>query len=39
MSYELQPHTANVAVEATGDSLGDAFAAADGMAAAQCDAA
>jgi SHS2 domain-containing protein len=38
MSYELQAHTADVAVEATGDTLGDAFAAAaDGMAAAQCD--
>ncbi|MDT3435216.1 archease [Haloarcula sp. 1CSR25-25] len=38
MSYELQAHTADVAVEATGETLGDAFAAAaDGMAAAQCD--
>ncbi|MEF8828283.1 MAG: archease [Haloarcula sp.] len=38
MSYELRAHTADVAVEATGDTLGDAFAAAaDGMAAAQCD--
>lgn len=38
MSYELQAHTADVAVEATGEALGDAFAAAaNGMAAAQCD--
>lgn len=38
MSYELQAHTADVAVEATGETLGDAFAAAaNGMAAAQCD--
>jgi len=38
MSYELQAHTADVAVEASGGTLGDAFAAAaDGMAAAQCD--
>jgi len=34
MSYELQAHTADVVVEATGSTLGDAFAAADGMAAA-----
>lgn len=38
MGYELREHTADVAVEATGSSLGDAFsAAADGMAAAMCD--
>jgi len=38
MSYELRSHTADVAVEATGDTLGTAFAAAaDGLAAAQCD--
>jgi len=35
MGYDLRDHTADVAVEATGQSLGDAFsAAADGMAAA-----
>ncbi|MUV59700.1 archease [Halobacterium sp. CBA1126] len=35
MSYELKDHTADVAVEATADSLGGVFAAiADGMAAA-----
>jgi len=35
MSYELREHTADVAVEATADSLGGVFAAvADGMAAA-----
>ncbi|CQH58779.1 homolog to archaease [Halobacterium hubeiense] len=35
MSYELREHTADVAVEATADSLGAVFAAvADGMAAA-----
>ncbi|WP_248896784.1 archease [Haloplanus halobius] len=38
MPYELRPHTADVAVEATGDTLGDTFAAAaDGLAAATCD--
>ena len=38
MSFELRDHTADVAVEATADSLGAAFAAvADGMAAAMCD--
>ncbi|MFC6720522.1 archease [Halobacteriaceae archaeon SHR40] len=38
MGYELRDHTADVAVEATGTSLGDAFsAAADGMAAAMCE--
>ncbi len=37
MSFELREHTADVAVEATGDSLGHAVAAvADGMAAAMC---
>jgi len=35
MGYELCDHTADVAVEATGATLGEAFAAtADGMAAA-----
>jgi SHS2 domain-containing protein len=38
MGYTLRDHTADVAVEATGGSLGEAFAAvADGMAAAMCD--
>ncbi len=38
MSYELREHTADVAVEATGDTLGETFAAvADGMAAAMCE--
>ncbi|QGN06881.1 archease [Halorhabdus sp. CBA1104] len=38
MSFELREHTADVAVEATGETLGDAFAAtADGMAAAMCE--
>ncbi|NHN59484.1 MULTISPECIES: archease [Halorussus] len=38
MSYELRDHTADVAVEATGPTLGGAFAAAaDGMAAAMCE--
>jgi SHS2 domain-containing protein len=38
MGYTIREHTADVAVEATGDTLGDAFAAvADGMAAAMCD--
>jgi len=38
VSFDLRDHTADVAVEATGDSLGAAFAAvADGMAAAMCD--
>ncbi|MGB9987785.1 archease [Salarchaeum japonicum] len=36
--YELREHTADIAVEATGETLGDAFAAAaDGMAAAMCE--
>jgi SHS2 domain-containing protein len=36
--FELREHTADVAVEATGDSPGAVFAAvADGLAAAQCD--
>ncbi len=38
MGYELRDHTADVAVEATGESLGDVFGAtADGMAAAMCE--
>jgi SHS2 domain-containing protein len=38
MSYELRPHTADVAVAATGSDLGETFAAvADGLAAAACD--
>lgn len=38
MRYALREHTADVAVEAWGDSLGDVFAAlADGMAAAMCE--
>lgn len=38
MPYELRDHTADVAVEATGDTLGDVFGAvADGMAAAMCE--
>jgi SHS2 domain-containing protein len=38
MSFELQDHTADVAVAATGESLGETFAAvADGLAAATCD--
>jgi len=38
MSYTLREHTADVAVEATGETLDDVFAAvADGMAAAMCD--
>ncbi|MEF8813215.1 MAG: archease [Halovenus sp.] len=38
MPYDLKDHTADVAVEATGDSLGGTFAAvADGMAAAMCE--
>jgi SHS2 domain-containing protein len=38
MSYELRPHTADVAVAATGADLGETFAAvADGLAAAMCD--
>jgi len=37
MGYELRRHTADVAVEATGETLGGAFGAvADGMAAAMC---
>lgn len=39
MSFELRPHTADVAVEATGADLGECFAsAADGMAACMVDA-
>lgn len=38
MSFDLREHTADVAVEATGETLGDVFGAvADGMAAAMCD--
>lgn len=38
MNFDLREHTADVAVEATGDSLGESFAAtADGMAAAMCE--
>ncbi|QZA87683.1 archease [Salinarchaeum sp. IM2453] len=38
MTYKLVDHTADIAVEATGETLGNAFAAAaDGMAAAICD--
>lgn len=38
MGYDLRAHTADVAVEATGDTLGAAFGAtADGMAAAMAD--
>ncbi|WP_435154589.1 archease [Haladaptatus sp. DFWS20] len=38
MNYVLREHTADVAVESTGDSLSTAFAAvADGLAAAMCD--
>ena len=38
MSFELRDHTADVAVAATGESLGETFAAvADGLAAAMCD--
>ena len=38
MSFELRDHTADVAVEATGEGLGAVFAAvADGMAAAMTD--
>ncbi|WP_338739598.1 archease [Haloplanus salilacus] len=38
MPFELRPHTADVAVAATGDDLGGTFAAAaDGLAAATCD--
>jgi len=37
MSYTLRDHTADVAVEAAGETLGELFAAtADGMAAAMC---
>ncbi|UWG48485.1 SHS2 domain protein implicated in nucleic acid metabolism [Halanaeroarchaeum sp. HSR-CO] len=38
MPFELQDHTADIAVEATGDSMGDVFAAvAEGMTAAMAD--
>ena len=37
-TFTLREHTADVAVEASGDELGDAFAAvADGLAAAMCE--
>jgi SHS2 domain-containing protein len=40
MSYRLRAHTADVAVEATAETLGGVFAAvADGMAAAMCESA
>ena len=39
MSFELRPHTADVAVEATGDDLAETFAnVAAGLTAAHCDA-
>ena len=39
MRFTLRDHTADVAVEASGDSLGSTFAAvADGLAAAMCEA-
>jgi SHS2 domain-containing protein len=38
-AFELREHTADVAVEATGETMGETFAAvADGLAAAMCDA-
>ena len=38
MSFELRDHTADVAVSATGPTLGETFAAvADGLTAAMCD--
>lgn len=38
MSFELRDHTADIAVEAEGKTLGETYAAvADGMAAAMCD--
>ncbi|WP_266077889.1 archease [Haladaptatus caseinilyticus] len=38
MTYVLREHTADIAVEATGDTLASVFAAvADGLAAAMCD--
>lgn len=38
MSYELREHTADIAVEATAETLGGVFAAvAEGMAAAMCE--
>jgi SHS2 domain-containing protein len=38
VSFELRPHTADVAVAAEGGTLGETFAAvADGLAAAMCD--
>lgn len=39
MGFTLQEHTADIGIEATGETLGEAFGAvADGLAAAQCDA-
>lgn len=38
MGFELRNHTADIGIEATGETLGAAFGAiADGLAAAQCD--
>ncbi len=38
MTYTLRDHTADVAVEAAGETIGDVFSAvADGLAGAQCD--
>ncbi|ADD04000.1 homolog to archaease [Natrialba magadii ATCC 43099] len=38
MGFELRDHTADIGVEATGESLADVFASlADGLAAASCD--
>lgn len=38
MNYTLKEHTADIAVEASGETLGEVFAAtANGMAAAMCD--
>lgn len=38
MPFELREHTADVAIEATGDTLDEAFVGvADGLAAAQCE--
>ncbi|OIB59276.1 archease [Natrialba sp. SSL1] len=38
MGFELRDHTADIAVEATGESLADVFASlADGLAAASCE--
>ncbi|ACV12917.1 protein of unknown function DUF101 [Halorhabdus utahensis DSM 12940] len=38
MSFDLRDHTADVAVESTGETIGDVFGAtADGLAAAMCE--